>query len=72
MTFDEFKAKQNELTAECTRTGEILRSFPRLPNGLHPDEVKFSPEFKLAKRNSDIAFNNLRDFNGKFAKLFRR
>lgn len=45
-----------------------LQSFPRLGNGLAPDAVRVTSEYQQAKRNSDAAFAELRNFNGKNSK----
>lgn len=44
----------------------------RLSNGLTPDHIKQSNEYKNAKRITDIAYNNVRNFNGKYVKHFSK
>jgi hypothetical protein len=44
---------------------KVLKSFPRLSNGLTPDSVKASTEYKSAKANYQRAFSALRAFNAK-------
>jgi len=42
---------------------KVLRSFPKLENGMTPDDVKATPEFKEAKANYQRAFAQLRAIN---------
>lgn len=44
----------------CSR---ILKAFPRGITGLTPDSVKATEEWKIARRNCDLAFARLREFN---------
>ena len=66
------KAAQARLQAETARTGAITNSFPRLPNGLTPDEVKFTPEYQAARKASSTAFQNERNFNSVYVKQFAK
>jgi hypothetical protein len=72
---DEYsKAKQarDALQAECDRYSKILRKYPKQENGLTPDTVKFSPEYRNDKRNYDHAFQQLRSFNAHFVKTYKK
>jgi hypothetical protein len=51
------------LEAAVYAAGANLKAFPRSPNGLTPDAVKFSPEYKAAKAECSRAFSALRDHN---------
>lgn len=50
----------------------ILRAFPRLSNGLTPDAVRDSPDYKTAKVEYNAAFQCLRGFNQQYAVILRR
>ena len=50
---------------------EAFRKIPRGPMGLTPDPVKAMPEYQAAKAAYDAAFAALRDFNGKYVKIFK-
>jgi hypothetical protein len=71
MDFTAAKAKQAEIEAEFVRLADITGAFPRYPNGLTPDHIKFSPEYQAAKQASNAAFQRLRQFNGWFVKTFK-
>lgn len=49
--------------ADVRAASDALKQFPRGPMGLTPDHVKFSPEFRAAKRRYDAAFARLRAVN---------
>ena len=59
------KAAQDQLYAEMKLAGAALKRFPRLANGLTPDSVKFSPEYRAAKAACDRAFEAVRAFNSR-------
>ncbi len=61
-----------QLEAELARTSNGLQGFPRLANGLTPDHVKSSFEFKTAKLAYNSALARLKQFNGAFFKTFAR
>jgi hypothetical protein len=69
------KAAKAALDAEHARAAIALRSIPGCGSGamgLTPDDVKFSPEYRAAKRNLDLAFEQLRNFNIAFHKHFKK
>lgn len=66
------KDKQAALEAESSRTSAIMRTFPSHPNGLTPDHVRATSEWKAAKAATDTAFAKLRNFNGAFVKSFAK
>lgn len=72
MTFQQFKSSQSVLRCAVDLASEKLRSFPRLPNGLTPDDVRQTPEYRLAKCTFDLAFSAERAFNGQWVKRFKR
>jgi hypothetical protein len=49
-----------------------MRKFERLLNGLHPDHVRATPEFKAVKAASDRAFQLIRAINGKAPAKFKK
>ena len=70
-TFNDAKAA---LEANLAAAGKVLGAIPGVgtgPMGLTPDEVKFSPEYRNAKKAVDAAFAALRNFNGKYVKVFK-
>lgn len=70
--FESELAKQAALEADVALTGEALKSFPRLPNGLVPDEVRSTSQYREAKSKFDAAFTRLRNFNQVFVKEFSK
>ena len=72
MTYDEYKRQSALLYAALDAASESSRQFPREPNGLTPDAVKFSAPYREAKRAYDLAFAQLRDFNGRYVRVFKK
>ena len=71
MDFAHFKIIRNELNREMDVCSEAMQIFPRNQNGLTPDHVKATQEWKEARARSDMAFWKVRKFNGTYAKQFK-
>ncbi len=71
-TFEEAKKLADKLDHESRQASAVLQKFPKLANGLTPDHVKATPEYKIARLASDRAFARLRDFNGFYTKKFAK
>jgi hypothetical protein len=65
------KQARDSLEADVSRHKAELSKFPKLENGLTPDHVRNSPDFKAHKQNFDIAFKRLQTFNQSFTKKFK-
>lgn len=65
------KAARDTLEASYFAAGRKLKSFPKHDNGLTPDSVKETPEWKMAKSSYEEAFSALQRFNKRFAKQLR-
>ena len=72
MTFQEATRIRDTLWAMYRETGKVMSSYPRLPNGLTPDAIKATPEWRKNKDAFDLASVNLRDFNKAYVKRFAR
>lgn len=75
MNYEEAKAYKQTLEALNNAASDALKEFDKYGKtemGMTPDFVKAMPEFKAAKLAFDISFNNLRNFNGKFNKAFKK
>ena len=59
---------RDALEAELKSASDRLRMFPRAPNGLTPDAVKATAEYRAAKERYTVAFQALRDVNESIAK----
>lgn len=72
-TFEQAKAAVARLDADLKRTSAALDAFPKDgPMGMTSDAVRATPEFKLAKREFDAVFADLRRFNAMFVKIFAK
>ena len=71
-TYEEAKRVVAAAEAESKAAGDVLDTFPKLANGLTPDAVKFSPEYKVAKARYNAAFAHLRRVNEWFVKNFNK
>lgn len=65
------KTPETDAERAVREAGDVLGAFPRLPNGLTPDHVKFSPEYRAAKSRFDRAFHALRLANAARIKARR-
>lgn len=71
-TYEAAKARIAEIEANVKAASAALQAFPRGPNGLTPDAVKFSPEFKAARHAYEVAADQLRGANESFVRQFRK
>lgn len=74
MDFATYKTTVEELNARMKRASQRMRELGAGTGqrGLTPDHVKFSPEYRLARREYQTAFSALRDLNQKHLKSFRK
>lgn len=75
MNYQEAKAYKANLEAINDAASEALQAFDKLGKssmGMTPEHVKAMPEYQAAKKAYDISFNNLRNFNGQFMKVFKK
>jgi hypothetical protein len=59
MTLDIYTELKNEITVRLDKADLLIKSFPKGQMGL----VKMTDEFRTAKRNFDLVFNQLRILN---------
>ena len=75
MTFEQATALRDTFNRLVDETSATLRAIPGVgsgPMGLTPDAVKFSPEFRAADLAFKYAFANLRAFNDRYTKEFKK
>ena len=75
MNFQEAKAYKAQLESLLDFADKRLKAFDsygKSAMGMTPDHVKVMPEWKEAKMAFDIAFQNLRNFNAKYTKVFKK
>jgi len=53
---------------EYRAASRVLSAFPRLANGLTPDTVKATHEYRAAKARADAKFQALRAINARLAR----
>ena len=73
MDIEALKAEKRRLSGKYDWAENLLRAYidgRRDEMGIVLDEVK-TPLYKAIKAEHDTAFNNLREFNGKYAKTLR-
>lgn len=74
MTFEQFQQESARLRDAMYRASTALNAIPGIssgPNGLTPDSVKASQEYRAARREFDCAFRALQSFNGRYLKAFK-
>lgn len=75
MNYQEAKAYKTNLEAINDAASDALQAFDKLGKssmGMTPDHVKAMPEYQAAKLAYAVSFNNLRNFNGQFMKVFKK
>lgn len=75
MTFEEAKLHKQNLEAQNKIDSDKLNEFEKFGEGvmgMTPDHVREMPEWQLAKRNFQVSFNQLREFNGWYVKTFKK
>lgn len=70
--YEAAKAEKTLLDKEVTAAELTLKTFPRAPNGLVPENVRLSPEYRVARTRFQRAFAALRAFNEVFMKKFAK
>lgn len=68
----EVKAKLEKFVAEDSAAIHEITKGHKLPNGLTPDHIKFSPEYRNAKSLYHRHFSDLRRFNQWYVKTFKK
>ena len=65
--YDKWKKEQDDIQKDVDKTSSILQKFGTIDVS---DEVRNKPDFKKAKKEYDIAFKKLQDFNKKSDKKY--
>ena len=71
-TYEEAKITIASIQSEIDAAEMVLKTFPSLPNGLTPDDVRVTAEYRIAKARYQAAFARLRTANAWFVKTFKR
>jgi len=75
ITYATFKATQTALEFHVKAAGDAIRAIPGVgtgPNGLTPDDVKFSPPYQAARAAYDRAFSALQRHNMAYCQAFKK
>ena len=72
MNYERAKEVRDVLAAVVSEASAAVNAFPKGPNGMMTDEVKFSPECVEAKTRYVSAFQELQKFNQHFVKTFAK
>ncbi len=71
-TYVEAKRTIASIQSEIDAAEMVLKTFPSLPNGLTPDDVRVTAEYRIAKARYQAAFARLRAANAWFVKTFKK
>ena len=71
ITYEEATRQRDELEARVKACSADMAKFPTLANGLHADEVKFTPAYAMANNALKGAVANLREFNKFYVPTFK-
>lgn len=63
MEYEKFLEVSKQYDDQLNFWSDKLNSFPKLPNGLIPDDVKSTPEYKNARKMYDFYFKLYRELN---------
>lgn len=72
MNYSVLKTAQRNLEKDVMAASNALNKFPSGDFGLTPDSVKFTPEFKAAKKAYNDAFQTYRKMNQYINKNFKK
>lgn len=72
LPFKEAMKQKEKLELNVSEASASLKVFPKLPNGLTPDSVKKSFEYQIAKKNYQLHFTMLKEFNSWFLKNYKK
>lgn len=72
MSVDNLLIERQQLESAHSLASAALKAFPKLANGLVPDEVRAGVDYRTAKATYDAAFQSLRRFNQRYAKTLRK
>lgn len=72
MTYQEAKKRKAELETQCKVCSDALNNFPKREDGLTPDAIKFSPQYRTALDAYRKASKKLRGFNSWFLCVFEK
>lgn len=64
------KTARDVIETNYNKACDAMKQFPKLPNGLIPDEVRATDAYRVAKRDLDRTFSLLREYNAHFCKQF--
>jgi len=68
----EWKGESDKLNKSVTKLSDILQKFQKNSSGQISDEIKNSDEFKKAKKEYNLEFKKLQNFNKSTPKDFLR
>jgi hypothetical protein len=68
----ETKKRMEEKVSQAEKALKEFNSYGKSDMGLTPDFVKNKEEYKIAKQNFENVFNDLRNFNSNFVKVFKK
>lgn len=68
--YEAAKAAADAARARSRELGKAMSAFPKLANGLTPDEVKATPAWRAAKKEYDAAFAAEQAANANVVKRF--
>lgn len=72
MSYQDAKTQRDKLDARVRELSAALNTFPKRADGLTPDHIKFSPDYRAVKTAYDSAFKALRQFNINFNRVFKK
>lgn len=74
MTYLEAKEMKSKLQEKYDATSKELEKFNkyRISMGIVPDHIRETPEYQKAAKEYDLAFAEIRNFNGWFVKAFKK
>ncbi|MGG0308406.1 hypothetical protein ABEY43_06670 [Priestia megaterium] len=72
MTYTEAKEIKNQLENKNDLNSNVLNSFEKNSMGMTPDHIRATPEYQKTKKEYDLSFAELRNFNGWYVKTFKK
>lgn len=72
LTFEEYKAKRDQLSNWHREIGRELSAYPKNEMGMTIESIRNKPEYKAKRALCNKVFQQLRILNGKYIKLYKK
>lgn len=72
LTFEEYKAERDRLSAFCSDIGRELSAYPKNEMGMTIEGIRNTQEYQNKRKLYNSMFRQLRNLNGVYVKVYRK